>query len=132
MSTISKSWCIWILRLFVNEECLAIQYQKNCSNQINPTPSIFTRNYNEKPVSFLTGGYQDPFTEAFCTNKGFLSALFVHLEWLVFIINNINLPLNERPDSLLLPSILQPAEGWRITDIRMNNIISPLNHLLCS
>lgn len=50
------------------------------SNPIKLMPSIFIRNHNGRIVSFLTGGNQDPFTEAFCTNKAFLSVLFVHLE----------------------------------------------------
>lgn len=85
-----------------------------------------------KTDSFLARGHQDPLTEAFSTNKEVLNVLFVHLEWLVFIINSINPPLSERPDSLLLASVLQPAEGWRIIDIRMNNIISLLDRLFLS
>lgn len=86
-------------------------------NPIKLMPSKFIRNHNGKIVNFLAGGKQDLFTEAFCTNKAVLSVLFVHLEWLAFIINNINPPLSEKPDSLLLPNILQSTEGWRITDI---------------
>lgn len=67
--------------IFVNEDCLAIQCQKkNSSNPIKLMPSIFIRNHNGKTVSFLTGENQNAFTEAFCTNKGVLSVLFVHLQ----------------------------------------------------
>lgn len=55
--------------IFVNEDCLVIQYLKNSSNPIKLMSSVFIRNRNEKTVSFLAGENQDPFTEAFYTNK---------------------------------------------------------------